>query len=345
MPKIFEFKNREFGLIASGEMIMRLSPLNNEMLIQGNLLTKQMGGAEFNVATSVANLGGKTAMLTTLPNNELGKFAKVSMNVNGVSDKFVIYDDSKYKRMPIYYYEYGSAPRKPNVTYDRLNSSFQRMTAADVDPSVYTQAEIFHISGISLGLCETSKQLTMDLIKNFKKAGTLISFDVNFRRNLWTEEEARVEIEKILQDVDILFASEETFRKMFKRTGDLQDIIREFAKTFDIDFIASTQRVVNSPKSHNFSSLVYDRKNDTFHTEDPYKNIEIVDRIGSGDSYVGGVLFGLLHENDAYKAMKYGNANSVLKNTIVGDTNCADLNMVKQVISDHDLGSTSEMNR
>lgn len=345
MAKIFEFKNREFGLIASGEMIMRLSPLNNEMLIQGNLLTKQMGGAEFNVATSVANLGGNTAMLTALPNNELGKFAKKSMNVNGVSDRFVIYDDSKYKRMPIYYYEYGSAPRKPNVTYDRLNSSFQRMSVEDVNPEVFTKAEIFHISGISLGLCESSQKLTMDLIKNFKKGGTLISFDVNFRRNLWTEEEARVEIEKILGDVDILFASEETFRKMFQRKGDLKDIIREFAKTFDISFIASTQRVVNSPKSHNFSSMVYDRKSDSFYTEKPYENIEIVDRIGSGDSYVGGVLFGLLHDNDAEKAMKYGDANSVLKNTIVGDTNCADLNMVKQVIEDHDMGSTSEMNR
>lgn len=132
MSKIFDYADREFGLICCGEMIMRLSPLNNEMLIQGNLLTKQMGGAEFNVASSVSTLGEKTAMLTTLPNNELGKFARKSMTLNGVADDFLIFDDSKYKRMPIYFYEYGSSPRKPNVTYDRLNSSFQRMTINDV---------------------------------------------------------------------------------------------------------------------------------------------------------------------------------------------------------------------
>ena len=164
---------------------MRLSPINNELLSQGNLLTKQIGGAEFNVASSVSILGEKTVMLTTLPNNELGKFARKSMLLNGVSDDFIIYDDSKYKRMPIYYYEYGSSPRKPNVTYDRLNSSFQRMTIDDVNSDIYKSTKIFHISGISLGLCESSKKLSKDLIKKFKEQGTLISFDVNFRINLW----------------------------------------------------------------------------------------------------------------------------------------------------------------
>ena len=345
MSKIFDYADREFGLICCGEMIMRLSPLNNEMLIQGNLLTKQMGGAEFNVASSVSTLGEKTAMLTTLPNNELGKFARKSMTLNGVADDFLIFDDSKYKRMPIYFYEYGSSPRKPNVTYDRLNSSFQRMTINDVNPEVFGKTKIFHTSGISLGLCETSMQLTKDLIANFKKGGALVSFDVNFRRNLWSEPEDKVEIEKILPYVDILFASEETFRKMFEKTGDLKDIIRAFAKEYDLAFIASTQRVVNSPKSHNFSSLVYDRKADTFYSERAYENIEIVDRIGSGDAYVAGVLYGLLHFNEAEKAMKYGNANSVLKNTIVGDISCADASLVESIMADHDNGSTSEMNR
>ena len=127
--------------------------------------------------------------------------------------------------------------------------------------------------------CETSNKLTHDLIRNFKDRGALVSFDVNFRRNLWTEEEARIEIEKLLPFVDILFASEETFRKMFQKTGNLEEIIRAFAKEFNISFIASTQRTVNSPKSHNFTSLIYNRKNNTFYCESPYKNIEIVDRI------------------------------------------------------------------
>ena len=194
-------------------------------------------------------------------------------------------------------------------------------------------------------MCETSNKLTHDLIRNFKDGGALVSFDVNFRRNLWTEEEARIEIEKLLPSVDILFASEETFRKMFQKTGNLEEIIRAFAKEFNISFIASTQRTVNSPKSHNFTSLIYNRKNDTFYCESPYKNIEIVDRIGSGDAYVAGVLYGILKHNNPEKAMKYGNANSVLKNTIIGDISCADVTLVESIIADHENGNTTEMNR
>lgn len=345
MEKIFDFKNKEFGLVCSGEMIMRLSPLNNEMLVQGHMLEKQMGGAEFNVASGVSILGEKTAVITKLPKNELGKFAKKIISSNGVNDKFVVYDESKNKRLAIYYYEYGSSPRKPNVTYDRQNSSFQSFKADEVNSSVYNRTEIFHTSGITLGLCENSNKLTHDLIRNFKDGGALVSFDVNFRRNLWTEEEARIEIEKLLPSVDILFASEETFRKMFQKTGNLEEIIRAFAKEFNISFIASTQRTVNSPKSHNFTSLIYNRKNDTFYCESPYENIEIVDRIGSGDAYVAGVLYGILKHNNPEKAMKYGNANSVLKNTIIGDISCADITLVDSVIADHENGSTSEMNR
>ena len=337
MEKIFDFKNKEFGLVCSGEMIMRLSPLNNEMLIQGHLLEKQMGGAEFNVASGVSILGEKTAIVTKLPENELGKFAKKIIRSNGVSDEFVVYDESKNKRLAIYYYEYGSSPRKPNVTYDRQNSSFQSFKADEIDDSIYNRTEIFHTSGITLGLCENSNKLTHELIKNFKNGGALVSFDINFRRNLW--------IEKLLPSVDILFASEETFRKMFQKTGNLKDIIRAFAKEFNISFIASTQRTVNSPKSHNFTSLIYSRKNDTFYCEAPYENIEIVDRIGSGDAYVAGVIYGILKHNNPEKAMKYGNANSVLKNTIVGDISCADVTLVDNIIADHENGNTSEMNR
>lgn len=100
--------------------------------------------------------------------NELGKFAKKIIDSNGVSDEFVVYDESKNKRLAIYYYEYGSSPRKPNVTYDRQNSSFQSFKADEVNSSVYNRTEIFHTSGITLGLCETSNKLTYDLIKNFK---------------------------------------------------------------------------------------------------------------------------------------------------------------------------------
>lgn len=346
MGRIFDFHNREFGLACSGEILLRLSPVNNELLVQGTLLEKNIGGAEFNVATGVSSLGVKSTLITKLPENELGRYAKRVINSNGVDSSFIIDDNSLYRRLAIYFYEYGAFPRKPNVTYDRHDSSFQFMNVEELNKEIYEKCEIFHTSGISLGLCENSKQLTKDLIKKFKEKGGLISFDVNFRRNLWGDEEnARKEIEEILPSIDILFASEETLRKMFKQIGDMETIMRNFAKEHNISLLASTQRTVNSPKSHNFTSIIYNNKEDKFYSEKSYENIEIIDRIGSGDAYVAGVLYGILKFNDTEKALKYGNACGAIKNTITGDNNCAGAGLIKGIIEDHEFGSTSEMNR
>ena len=346
MGRIFDFHNREFGLACSGEILLRLSPVNNELLVQGTLLEKNIGGAEFNVATGVSSLGVKSTLITKLPENELGRYAKRVINSNGVDSSFIIDDNSLYRRLAIYFYEYGASPRKPNVTYDRHDSSFQFMNMEELNKEIYEKCEIFHTSGISLGLCENSKQLTKDLIKKFKEKGGLISFDVNFRRNLWGDEEnARKEIEEILPSIDILFASEETLRKMFKQIGDMETIMRNFAKEHNISLLASTQRTVNSPKSHNFTSIIYNNKEDKFYSEKSYENIEIIDRIGSGDAYVAGVLYGILKFNDTEKALKYGNACGAIKNTITGDNNCAGAGLIKGIIEDHEFGSTSEMNR
>ncbi len=346
MGRIFDFHNREFGLACSGEILLRLSPVNNELLVQGTLLEKNIGGAEFNVATGVSSLGVKSTLITKLPENELGRYAKRVINSNGVDSSFIIDDNSLYRRLAIYFYEYGASPRKPNVTYDRHDSSFQFMNVEELNKEIYEKCEIFHTSGISLGLCENSKQFTKDLIKKFKEKGGLISFDVNFRRNLWGDEEnARKEIEEILPSIDILFASEETLRKMFKQIGDMETIMRNFAKEHNISLLASTQRTVNSPKSHNFTSIIYNNKEDKFYSEKSYENIEIIDRIGSGDAYVAGVLYGILKFNDTEKALKYGNACGAIKNTITGDNNCAGAGLIKGIIEDHEFGSTSEMNR
>ena len=346
MAKIFDFKSREIGLACSGELLLRLSPVNNELLVQGTLLEKNIGGAEFNVATGVSSLGVKSTLITKLPDNELGRYTKRVINSNGVDSSFIVDDNSLYKRLAIYFYEYGASPRKPNVTYDRHDSSFQFLSVDEIDSSIYEKCEIFHTIGISLGLCEKSKQLTKDLIAKFKEKGGIVSFDVNFRRNLWGDEQnARVEIEKILPSIDILFASEETLRKMFKEMGDMETVMRSFAKKHGLTLLASTQRTVNSPKSHNFTSIIYNSKEDKFYYEKPYENIEIVDRIGSGDAYVAGALYGILKYNDTEMALKYGNACGAIKNTIVGDNNCAGANLIKGIIADHEFGSTTEMNR
>lgn len=345
MTKLFDFLEKEFSLICAGEMIMRLSPMNNDLLIQSNFLTKQMGGSEYNVASLVSLLGENVALLTKIPNNTIGEFAYKSIISNGLSNKYLIFDNSLEKRMAIYYYEYGAFPRKPRVTYDRLNSSFQNLSLEDIPSNIYSNTKIFHTSGITLGLSKNINKITKEIIEKFKQNNTLISFDVNFRKNLWKEEEAKKEIDKILPDIDILFASEETFRKMFQKKGEIEDILRDFSRTYNISIISASRREVNSTSSHNFSSIIYVSKIDKFYYEKAYNNIEVIDRIGSGDAYVAGVLYGILKENNAEMALKFGNSCATLKNTISGDTACINLEMIKEIISEHENGISSEMNR
>lgn len=343
---MFNLKEKEFNVVSCGEIIMRLSPENGKILSQEGPLKRYLGGAELNVVGGISSLGGKAAFLSKIPTHNLGTYAKNSINTLGVNSNFLVSDDSKNSRLAVYYYEYGSSPRKPNVVYDRDNSSFQNFFIEEIDPKIYSKTNIFHTSGISLGLCKNSKELTKNLIKNFKEKNTLISFDVNFRRNLWGEEQnAKIQIEEILPHIDILFASDETFRKMFGETGDIQNIMKHFAEKYNLSLIISSQRTINSPNSHNFTCIIYDAINNEFITEKPYKNIEVVDRIGSGDAFVAGILYGLSTFNNPKLAIKYGNAMGAFKNTLKGDIAFASKEIIDSIISDHEYGSTSEMNR
>ena len=212
---------------------------------------------------------------------------------------------------------------------------------------MFNSSKLFHTTGITLALGEQIRKNTVEIIKRFSQAGVKISFDVNFRANLWDETLARETITEILPYVDIFFCSEETANKTFKKTGPIEKILREFSIDFNIPIVCSTKRTVHSPKLHSFTSFVYDANADTLYTEEPYNNIDVVDRIGSGDAYIAGVLYGLINNNyDCFKALQYGNAFSVLKNTIPGDTLCSSLAEINSIIATHNgTGSTSEINR
>ena len=188
--------------------------------------------------------------------------------------------------------------------------------------------------------------MAIELIKKFKAGGAAISFDINYRANLWSEDEARETIQTVLPYVDILFISEETSRRMFRKTGDLRDIMKSYCAEYGVRIVATTQRTVISPKIHTFGSILYSREADAFYTEPPYENIDVVDRLGSGDAYVAGVLFGLLQYNDPRKALEFGNATSSVKNTIPGDLPSSDFKEIASIIASHkSTGPQSELNR
>ena len=336
----------KFDLITFGEIMLRLSPPGYERISRCEAFDKRAGGSELNVAAGVALLGLRTSVISKLPQNELGTFIKNRIRFEGVSDDYLIYDTEEGARLGIYYYESGAAPRKPSIIYDRYNSSFTRINLEEIPADIYTSARLFHTSGITTALCENSRETAVELIKRFKRNGAMISFDVNYRANLWSEADAKRTVEDILNYVDILFISEETSRRMMQREGGLRDIMKDFTRDYPVKLVCITQRTVKSPKKHDFGSVIYSAEKDMFYTEEPYMDIDVIDRIGSGDAYVSGVLYGMLKTGNPAKALQYGNATSSVKNTIPGDLPASDLNEIESIIRNHNSkGNVSELNR
>ena len=340
-------EKKDFDLLALGELMLRLSPTVNERITRGDTFGKQAGGAELNAITGASMLGLRCGIISKLPANDLGTYIKNRVRQCGVSDDYLVYDGGKDARLGVYYYESGAYPRKPRIVYDRKNSSINTISVDDFDEKIFKSTRCFHTSGITLALSPQVRETTIEMIKRFKAEGAIISFDVNFRGNLWTGAEAKECIERILPYVDIFFCSEETARLTFLKEGDAKSIMKSFTKDFPVSIVASTQRIVHSPKRHTFGSILYSAKDDTFYEEPPYADIEVVDRIGSGDAYISGVLYGLLsHEGDYQKALEYGNATSSLKNTIPGDLLSTDLKEIDGIIREHkSTGRIAEMDR
>lgn len=340
-------ESRTFDLIALGEILLRLSTNENERLQRHDNLRKRTGGAELNTAAGAAALGLKTAVISKLPDNDLTTFARNRIRFGNVNDQYIVLDKSADARMGVYFYEYGAYPRKPRIIYDRKNSSINKISVDEFEDSLYTQARCFHTSGITLALSENCRNTAVEMIKRFKAQGTLISFDVNFRGNLWSGAEAKECIEAILPYVDIFFCSEDTARLTFLMEGDVKQMMKEFTEKYDIKIVASTQRIVHSPKHHTFGSVIYHAVEGVYYEEEPYHNIDVVDRIGSGDAYISGVLYGLLaYDMNCRKALEYGNATGAMKNTVPGDLLVADLKEIDGMIKDHQaVGYISEMER
>lgn len=336
----------EFDILGFGEVMMRLSPEGEERIANSETFVKHAGGSELNVVSGIARLGLRSGMITKLPNNPPGRFIRNQIRAYGVSDDYLVTDDADGARVGLYYFEGGGYPRRPQVTYDRAGSSFTTISAGELPEDMFGKARLFHTSGISLGLGETTRDTVFSLVKAFKAQGTRISFDVNYRAKLWGEAEARETILSLLPYVDVLFISEETSRRMMQKTGDLPSIQAAFAAEYGITVVASTQRAVNSPRCHSFSSTLYHAGEGKHYTEPAYENIEVVDRIGSGDAYVSGVLYAWLSGKSPQEMVAYGNATSALKNTIPGDLLSTDRHEIEGIIRlHHDAAGASEMDR
>jgi 2-dehydro-3-deoxygluconokinase len=331
-----------YDLLCFGEPLLRLSPKGGERLEHASSYETYVGGSELNVAAGASILGLRAGFMGKVPDSPLGERVRREMLSLRVDDSLLLSDASENARLGLYYYEKGSSPLKPKAVYDRAGSSFENMKASEYLDSALPETKCFHTSGISLAVNEGA---TVALIKAFKKQGALISFDVNYRAALWSGAEAKRKIVAILPYVDVFFCSASTAKLTFGAEGGPREMLKSLSKGRGFSYVAMTQRTVRSQIDHDFSCVIYDPKGNGFFAGSPYRSIGVVDRIGSGDAFVAGTLYGLLFKGSMKEAARYGDAMAAIKCAVPGDLPSFSKADVDKVISDHERGSRGELER
>lgn len=319
-------------VVTMGEIMLRLSTPGNEKLIQADELDVCYGGGEANVAVSLANYGHEADFVTKVPKNPIGECAVAALRKMNVGTKHIAYGG---ERLGIYFLETGSAMRASNVVYDRAHSSISEAVAEDFDfDAIFEGMDWFHFTGITPAISDAAAELTEAALKAAKKAGVKVSCDLNFRKKLWSSEKAQKVMSNLMQYVDVCIGNEEDAEKVLGfrpagtdvTSGDLklagyQDIFEQMVEKFHFEYVISSLRVSHSASDNGWSACIYSRDTKEFYHSREYRIAPIVDRVGGGDSFAGGVICGFLDGKDFKDALEFGVAASALKHTIPGDFN------------------------
>lgn len=302
-----------YDFVTLGETMLRLVPPNYERLEQARSYDVTAGGSESSVAVGLARLGLRTAWISKLPQNPMGRFIANKIREHGVDTSHIVWVEEG--RVGIYFVEFGSSPRPSQVIYDRKNSAISTLTAEEVDwESIFKETRHFHTSGITTALSQSCADAVEKAILKAKDMGLIISFDINYRSKLWSPESARKCLSKILKHVNILFTGVDDAKLIFGFSGNNEDIADQLKASFNLDVVAMTTGFPRSVRTGVFSSIVL---TDKVYYGKSYE-MEVVDRLGSGDSFTAGFLYGYI-TGDIQKALDYGNAMGALKNTFPGD--------------------------
>ena len=305
-------------VVTFGEAMGRLSPPHFQRLEQTRSLDLSVGGAELNVAVGVTRFGMKSVWVSKLPKNALGYLIRNRAQEFGVDCSHVVWSDQG--RAGLYFLELGASPRASSVLYDRAGSAISMIKPGEVDwAKVFTGAKHFHMSGITPALSASASEVTVEALKAAKKAGCTVSYDLNYRKKLWTPAEAKKIQEPMMADVDVLITTEEDTNIVFRiKEKDYEAVAEKLARTFKFKIVAITLREDVSVWKNNWTAIAY---HDGKIIRDRKYDVEIVDRVGAGDSFTAGFLYGWLQLKDVEKGVQYGNAFSALKHTIPGDFN------------------------
>lgn len=320
---------KNMKIITLGEIMLRLSTPGNTRIVQSDSFDVNYGGGEANVAVSLANYGHDAYYVTKLPKHEVGQAAVNALRRYGVHTDYIVRGGN---RVGIYYLESGSAMRPSKVIYDRADSAIAKANSSDFDfDAIMEGADWFHFSGITPAISDSAAELTLIACKKAKEHGVKVSCDLNYRKKLWSVEKAQSVMTPLMEYVDVCIGNEEDAQYClgFKPDADVEagntsadgyySIFKQMKEKFNFEYVVSTLRESYSASHNGWKALIYDGKE--FYESKHYDIEPIVDRVGGGDSFSGGLIHGLLTMDNMKDALEFAVAASALKHTINGDFN------------------------
>jgi 2-dehydro-3-deoxygluconokinase len=318
-------------VVTFGEIMLRLSPPGFERFFQSPVLGATFGGGEANVAVSLAQFGLDSYYVTRVPKHAIGDGAVNALRAEGVRTDYVLRGGD---RLGIYFAEAGASQRASTVIYDRANSAISQLNPDDVKwADVFGGAQWFHVTGITPALGERGAAATAHAIEEARRAGVRVSVDLNFRKKLWSEAQAQKTMRPLMQHVDVVIANEEDMQSVLGlhvpetdvSGGQLnvegyRTVAEQLAREFGPTIVAITLRESHSASDNGWSGVLWDAKAGAFHHSQHYE-VRLIDRIGGGDSFAAGLIYGLVTGRTPEASLRFAVAASALKQTIPGDFN------------------------
>lgn len=318
-------------VVTFGEIMMRLDPVGYYRFVQANSFDVSYSGAEANVAVSLANYGLDAYFVCKVPNQEIGQACVNSLRKYGVHTDYILRGGP---RLGVYYCEKGASQRASKVIYDRAGSSIALAKKEEFDwDEIFKDASWFHFTGITPALGGDLPEICLEACKKAKEKGIMISCDLNYRKKLWTTQQAQECMSKLVPYVDVCIANEEDAKDVFGIEAENTDInsgkldhdgyvsvARKLAKQFGCKKIAFTLRGSISASINDWAGMIYDSASDKATFSKEYR-IQLVDRVGGGDSFGGGLVYALVSGYDDQKAIEFAVAASCLKQCIEKDFN------------------------
>ncbi|MDH4218795.1 MAG: sugar kinase [Candidatus Aminicenantes bacterium] len=333
-------------IVTFGELMIRLSPPMGMRLQQAKNFDVHFGGAEANVAVSLAQFGMHACFVSAFPDNALGDNARSTLKSYGVDTRFIV---RKGQRMGVYYLEHGYGPRPSKVIYDRAHSAVSELKPEDLDwEYILKDAQWFHWTGITPALSGSLQATLREGLEQAKKRGITVSMDLNYRKKLWSEEKAQEVITDLMAYVDILIGNEEDSTNVFGMQPAGTDITsgklsiegyKELMKTlcdqFDLKKVAVTLRESVSASENYWSACLFDGKE---FVQGPKYHVWIIDRVGTGDAFAAGLIYSLIKGKKNSDALAFGVAAATLKHSVWGDFNITSVEEVERLASGETTG-------